>query len=893
MYVGSCWGPDSESSSDVSRSQWAQNERDGRYVLSHLRSRVPCALTDCIWSCVAGTIFAGKIDCQVQGSRHLYGKPLQERAVTDPNVTLDANGFEAVLTVATRPVGFNDCFEHVEIEYFHGEPQRLYDARLERNTSLSSKGYSVPDDGFAKTQEVIVDAVRDERSARIPTVSVEDLASYRNRTARADRHLSHSSCYLGASDDITLELFGTDCTNLPPGAAMESTTCYWREEYTNVIALKVGNTYNLRWRSSATNPNVDIHIVQRGFVWGSTPCVDLSPGSSLPNQAFSGSVPSSPNSFTFQMPNLRASGAACADAFQSGFPEFQITIFTPQGGCHRSYMKLNNQITSFRLVQNTATGSRTFSLNVPAQYELGDASAGLRVKCASCHASGTGDIHVLLRTSAYNPFDETWSWGSLSMTGNVNVEAQAYVSTSRTLGPFQVLPRSCIPGLCLTARVAGIDLMLGVMADLWVGARATFDATATLTYARTLSSSGTLAHHTKRGDTLINTLNGFVPGAPQDSSPTSPQLRLNIDATARVHVTPRFYAGFFLSATSSLQAEAFVKVEVQLSLSAQFNFRSAIGTSNYFPARNSAPVALLSLLPPVGESPPPAPAPAGSPQTCANALIGCSSACSGNHDTHLGFQLSVTVYGTYRIYVQASFFGFSLTLGTSSEVRINPYPFFTFNRYIGSFCYYLFPQSLAPPPLGHSHHPHTPHTHYPPPPPPLGHSHHPHTPHTHYPPPPPPLGHSHHPHTPTHYPPPQPQSGGACTETCNYASDGFCDDGGPGSQYNDCSVGTDCTDCGPRSSLPPPQPQTGGACTETCNYAADADCDDGGLGAEYTDCAYGTDCTDCGPRLAPPPQPQTGGACTETCTYAADAWCDDGGPGAAFTECAYGTDCTD
>ena len=39
-----------------------------------------------------------------------------------------------------------------------------------------------------------------------------------------------------------------------------------------------------------------------------------------------------------------------------------------------------------------------------------------------------------------------------------------------------------------------------------------------------------------------------------------------------------------------------------------------------------------------------------------------------------------------------------------------------------------------------------------------------------------------------------------------------------------------------------------GICTETCNWATDADCDDGGPGAEYARCAQGTDCTDCGPR---------------------------------------------
>jgi hypothetical protein len=37
-----------------------------------------------------------------------------------------------------------------------------------------------------------------------------------------------------------------------------------------------------------------------------------------------------------------------------------------------------------------------------------------------------------------------------------------------------------------------------------------------------------------------------------------------------------------------------------------------------------------------------------------------------------------------------------------------------------------------------------------------------------------------------------------CTNTCNFAYDGECDDGGPGSSYDDCDYGTDCADCGPR-----------------------------------------------------------------------------------------------
>ena len=44
-----------------------------------------------------------------------------------------------------------------------------------------------------------------------------------------------------------------------------------------------------------------------------------------------------------------------------------------------------------------------------------------------------------------------------------------------------------------------------------------------------------------------------------------------------------------------------------------------------------------------------------------------------------------------------------------------------------------------------------------------------------------------------------------------------------------------------RASAPPPPPPF---CTETCKYASDGECDDGGDGAEFFSCGYGSDCTD-------------------------------------------------
>ena len=44
-------------------------------------------------------------------------------------------------------------------------------------------------------------------------------------------------------------------------------------------------------------------------------------------------------------------------------------------------------------------------------------------------------------------------------------------------------------------------------------------------------------------------------------------------------------------------------------------------------------------------------------------------------------------------------------------------------------------------------------------------------------------------------------SGQACSDACSFASDGECDDGGAGSGIQVCPLGSDCTDCGTRTSI--------------------------------------------------------------------------------------------
>lgn len=71
-----------------------------------------------------------------------------------------------------------------------------------------------------------------------------------------------------------------------------------------------------------------------------------------------------------------------------------------------------------------------------------------------------------------------------------------------------------------------------------------------------------------------------------------------------------------------------------------------------------------------------------------------------------------------------------------------------------------------------------------------------------------------------------------CEDSCRWAGDGECDDGGSGSDYSVCEMGTDCRDCGERyeDEVPideeeyvPARSGGGGSCSSfsfTCQYCS-------------------------------------------------------------------------
>ncbi len=110
-----------------------------------------------------------------------------------------------------------------------------------------------------------------------------------------------------------------------------------------------------------------------------------------------------------------------------------------------------------------------------------------------------------------------------------------------------------------------------------------------------------------------------------------------------------------------------------------------------------------------------------------------------------------------------------------------------------------------------------------------------------------------------------PCEGKACGETCRVCppSDPTCIET---AVVKYCQADGTCTPDAPTCG--PTEPTV---CSDTCRWAGDGECDDGGPGADYSVCPYGSDCTDCGPRPAPDCR-TTGCAAGEYCSFCWGSW---------------------
>jgi hypothetical protein len=108
-----------------------------------------------------------------------------------------------------------------------------------------------------------------------------------------------------------------------------------------------------------------------------------------------------------------------------------------------------------------------------------------------------------------------------------------------------------------------------------------------------------------------------------------------------------------------------------------------------------------------------------------------------------------------------------------------------------------------------------------------------------------------------------------CADTCLFADDGECDDGGSGSVTDLCDAGTDCRDCGPRDDTTEPDCSADGVCNASCT-GVDTDPDCGGIEDCSADGVCNPSCTgvDTDPDCGGIEDCSADGVCNPSCTGA-------------------------
>ena len=551
----------------------------------------------------SGAVLVGSgLNCALRtgGTFIPWRKTLRERVVAvgaAPIATAEA----VTVTLVTTPAALNDVFEHAQVEYYHGRPHRLSVARDKRLTSLAANGESAPEYRFAASADVVAEAravsVGSENKAAMVTTSGWE-ASEPVTPPDFRRELAHA-CYVYPKWDLELELYSTDCTFYQPGgASFERSSCYWRKPNSNELALKVGNDYKVKWKGPVSDDKVRIGIYEKDGGWSSTFCMR---SELLDNTHHTGSMSSSPNSFTFTMADLK--NYPCANDGGS-FPEFVFRVWT-ESDCHRGESDFQFTI----MYDKDITSQLSLRPSSSPKYTYGSAS----FECSDCHVGGTADAHVLVRVDQLNPFAESWTWGDITLEGNVDFTARASSSVTKCWHST-VASLACLTSICFDVNFAGIaGVKLGIMADLDLNACAILDAEAVLTYKRRVQVAGKVALHTRGTQILYHDVKDFAQVPVSDDVAEPGTLRVNLKAIVQATVTPKLYLGMFASVCTVGQAEVYLRLMASLTAKATLAYRTEGGTF------------VLT----------------GLDQTdCSDTFLGCNTACYAPHDTRLGASIS-------------------------------------------------------------------------------------------------------------------------------------------------------------------------------------------------------------------------------------------------------------
>ena len=540
---------------------------------------------------------------------------------------------------------------------------------------------------------------------------------------------------------------------LPPNKR----TCYWEQTDAPKLALRPGSKYKLEWDpipSLGADPfKEDFQILiyrahgahddtfeSHGSTNHKTPCAVL--------KDFKQKT-TADNEMTFTMPSLRK--MACAQSFwEFKFPTFEFA-WRSKSGCHQGWKSeftvlqstnfgasvagdgeidaaesgadyqlppaekqlVNSAIEGLSAAYNALPGAEAngldkdndkkddgrFSLALDAEYEFpAPANTDISVKCKSCGITGQGNLHVLVRTSETNPFQEAWAWGDVSLDASVKVVAEAKTDLKWESQDIAILEPLCLTGICVGSSIAGVGASLGLMAGLKASAEADFSAKATIEYERTLKVKGNLMFHTRSNEILQDELKGFELQA-QVQEVKKSSIRFDLEATVKATLSPLLYVGLIAStgntfALASAKAEFYIKAELGLTVEAVFKFVSGVTVvvsdtlaTTDDNANLHSEMEMVAALPPVKGCKQGAP-PAEKPKFFEES---CTPACEAPHDTELLMNLKADISAAYKLYMDVGWTdsAWSKKIGDEKEVPIKlglswSIPLFT-------WCAYLFP----------------------------------------------------------------------------------------------------------------------------------------------------------------------------------------------------------
>eukprot|EP00325_Prymnesiales_sp_UTEX-LB-985_P003380 CAMPEP_0174704474 /NCGR_PEP_ID=MMETSP1094-20130205/8057_1 /TAXON_ID=156173 /ORGANISM="Chrysochromulina brevifilum, Strain UTEX LB 985" /LENGTH=2563 /DNA_ID=CAMNT_0015902535 /DNA_START=134 /DNA_END=7825 /DNA_ORIENTATION=+ len=603
---------------------------------------------------------------------------LRERLLTDAHVDvgaadIDEGGSAAVAVhLETASASLHECFSQTTVEFFQGSPQGFHKARNARHSSLAANNEAAPEN-FASTEEVIAAAKAD--ASRRGTAQRRLFGSWNDSPPPSPPSLPAPpqpplECAQIKYNEIPLQLEVSDCTALQPGDDMLKDHCAWKPaEMLPEITLRVGTNYKLSYPDEYSTPatgSLQIAIyVDYGdadnadhsdtFFRPHTECIVLS--RQTPQRAIS---PTGRNGITFKMPELRE--MPCKAQFpHAAYPSFKFGA-RASDGCTFGFAS------RFKLMKSISHSSTFKALKAPevlAMWGSKDQHYGAEVKCNDCSVSGSADVHVLVRTTDYNPLAEAWAWANVDMKATFDVMARAWGTLEWKKDDVELIEDVCHPPLCVGTKIAGVGVSLGLIPALYGGAFAGFSAEATVTYRKVLSTNGSILFHSKGANILTSKVEGFKQlSSGQDDQAL--ELELNLDAKVGASLKPQFKIG--LTADAAVASfDAWMRFAVKLEAEATFKFRTLIDLTT------GGTLAKLDHF----------------STACNESLVGCSDACkSGVHDTELRIDLRLLFEAGWKFHVAAGWGPLASNFGSGNEF---PVDLSSLNMHVllGGWCYNL------------------------------------------------------------------------------------------------------------------------------------------------------------------------------------------------------------